>query len=141
MNNVYLIPNRFKIGGWVVLIPSIVLGIIHLFNDTFMWEALDWSVPWYWFNAPSDNFTNELLMLLVLFSALIVAFSKTKEEDEYVQKIRLDSLVWSMYLNYGIVFLGIVGVYGFAFLNVLVFNLFTPLFIFIARFNYFYYKR
>lgn len=35
-------------------------------------------------------------------SSILVAFSKEKLEDEYISKIRLEFLVWSVYLNYAI---------------------------------------
>ncbi|MFT4753499.1 MAG: glucose-6-phosphate-specific signal transduction histidine kinase [Salibacteraceae bacterium] len=139
MKTVFLFPSSFKIMGWVFLIPSIVVGIIVLINPDFEWAALNWSVPW--LTKKQDNFTNELMMLLVLMSAIIVAFSKTKEEDEYVQKIRLESLVWSIYLNYAVLFIGIIGFYDFNFFHVLIFNMYTPLFLFIGRFHYYFHNR
>lgn len=139
MKNVFLFPNQYKRWAWLVLIPSVLIGVYQLVDYDFELDFLDWTVPWRrnW----KDNFTNELTMVLILLSAIMVAFSKTQQEDEYVQKIRLDSLVWSMYFNYAVLFVGILGVYDLDFFNVLVLNLFTPLFIFIARFNILYYKR
>ncbi len=139
MKTVFLFPHRFKTMGWIVLVPSLILGLSTMLFSSFELDALDWKVPWN--GNDSDNFTNELLMILVLVSAMVVGFSKTKEEDEYVQKIRLDSLVWSIYLNYTVLFLGIIGVYEFEFFNVLVINMYTPLLIFIVRFHYYYLKR
>ena len=138
MKTVFLFPAKFKVIGWGVLVPSILIGVYLLINPDTEWSALDWRVPWL---NDKDNFLNELIMILVLISAILVAFSKTKEEDEYVQRIRLDSLVWSMYLNSVILFIGIIGAYGFQFLNVLVLNAYTPLFIFIIRFQYYFAKR
>jgi hypothetical protein len=138
MKSVFLFPAKFKIIGWIFLIPSVIVGLFMLFDSELELKGLDWIIPW---SGSKDNLTNELVMLVVLVFAVLVAFTKTKEEDEYVQKIRLDSLVWSVYMNYAILFIGIIGFYNFDFLNLLVFNMYTPLFIFIARFQYYYNRR
>jgi hypothetical protein len=49
----------------------------------------------------NNNILNEILGVVIILSLLVVAFSKEKSEDEYISKIRLESLVWSVYLNYG----------------------------------------
>ena len=64
-----------------------------------------------------------------------MAFSKEKDEDELIAKIRLESLVWAMYLNYGILLLTFLLLYDFSFYWAMVFNMYTMLFFFIIRFN------
>ncbi len=83
---------------------------------------------------------NTLEGSLLILSLLIFAFSKEKREDEYIQKIRLDSLLWATYVNYGLLFLAFWFVWGFDFFSVMVYNMFTHLIIFIVRFTYFKYK-
>jgi uncharacterized membrane protein YfcA len=82
-----------------------------------------------------DNILNEIIGILVLVSSILVAFSKEKTEDEYISKIRLESLVWAVYLNYGILLFSFLFFYGFSFLWVMIFNMFTILLFFIFRFN------
>jgi len=53
-----------------------------------------------------------------------------------IAAIRIRSLVWATYINYGILLLAILFVYEFSFFNVLVFNMFTLLIFFILRFNW-----
>ena len=147
MKDVFLFPQKFKVLGLILLLPSI--GFAWFVMDTsFEFSFLDWVVPWVsvsestlWTTSVTDNFTNELAMILLLFSLAFIAFSKTKEEDEYVQKIRHDSLLWSLYINYLFLFLAMIGVYGGDFFNVMLFNMYTPLVIFIIRFQYYYSKR
>lgn len=141
MNAVYLLPQKFKVIGWLLFVPSLVLGIYMLVFHEIEIAVFDWVVPWYGKSVHQDNFTNELVMLLVLVSAMMVSFSKSKEEDEYVKSIRHDSLIWSLYVNYALLFIGIVGVYDFGFVNVLVLNMYTPLIIFIVRFQFYYVRR
>jgi hypothetical protein len=147
MKAVYLLPQKFKVIGLIMLVPALVFASFVLISD-FEFLFLDWTVPWVsvnegtlWTDTVTDNFTNELAMLCLLVSLSFVAFSKTKEEDEYVQKIRHDSLLWSMYFNYGLLFIGMFFFYGMEFFNIMLISMYTPLFIFVIRFQYYYSKR
>ena len=71
---------------------------------------------------------------------MLIAFAKEKVEDEFISKLRLTSLLWAISINYILLLIGILTVYGLDFLNVLFYNMFTPLVIFIIRFNFLYYK-
>jgi len=50
--------------------------------------------------------------------------------------IRLESLVWATYINYGVLILALIFVYDIPFFWVLVFNMFTTLIFFIIRYNW-----
>ena len=84
----------------------------------------------------NNNILNEIFGILIIISSLFVAFSKEKSEDEYISKIRLESLVWAVYFNYGILLFSILFVFDFSFLWVMIFNMFTVLLFFIIRFNW-----
>ncbi len=141
----YLFPNKFKIIGWIILIPAAIIGFITL---RYEYEPyfLDFNVPAILFDdfikdkqifgMVRNNILNEILGLLVIISALLVAFSKEKSEDEYISKIRLESLVWAVYFNYGILLFSFLFIYGLSFLWVMIFNMFTVLIFFIVRFNW-----
>jgi hypothetical protein len=87
-----------------------------------------------------NNLLNEITGLLIITSAFLVAFSKEKQEDEFISKIRLESLVWAVYLNYAILIIALLFIYDMSFMWVIIFNMFTILFFFIARFNWEVYK-
>ena len=63
-------------------------------------------------------------------------FSKEKDEDEFIAKMRLESLVWATYVNYSILLLALIFVFGIAFFWVMAANMFTLLFFFIIRFHW-----
>jgi hypothetical protein len=71
---------------------------------------------------------------------MFVGFSKEKREDEFIEKIRLSSLLWAVWVNYGLLTLGFLFFFNMAFIYVMVYNMFTVLIIFIVRFNYILYK-
>ncbi len=149
MNSKLLLPNQFKAIGWIILIPITILGIIAmtnsyevdwlnmkvfaLFNDDFVFGATNESGN---FKFIETNVTLTLLGALFIVGAMMVGFSKEKREDEFIANLRLSSLLWSVWVSYVLLFLAFLFVYGMSFFNVMVYNMFTVLIIFIIRFNY-----
>ena len=87
-----------------------------------------------------NNFIDEILTTLFIVCGLIFAFSKEKIEDEMVSKIRLESLVWATYVNYGVLLFCVIFIYGLSFIQVMQYNMFTLLLFFIIRFHWTLYK-
>lgn len=144
MKTKYLLPSKYRMMGWVILIPAVVLGLYTLIKD---WEPaiLDLTVFGFFLDDTfgteklmgftENNVLNEILGILIIIGGLFVAFSKEKDEDEMITKIRLESLVWATYLNYGILIVAFLFLYDFSFFWVMVFNMYTILFLFIIRFT------
>jgi hypothetical protein len=100
----FLLPHSFKTVGWVLLIPSLVFGVFVQHFDFYI-EGFDLAVGSdQIFEKPGakNNMTNELAGVLILISGFFVAFSKERIEDELVSRMRLESLQWSVYLNYAL---------------------------------------
>jgi len=149
MKTNYLLPNHLKKTGWVLFVAGVIMGVIYLtIQDSpaflniqvFAIANQDFLKPVSFFSVTQTNVFGDICALLLITGAFIIAFSKEKTEDEYIARIRLDSLLWATYLNYAILILAIVFVYGLAFLWILVFNMFTTLFFFLIRFNWILYK-
>lgn len=146
MKTSFLFPNSYKKVGWFLLIPGVILGLLVLFQG-FEIAFLDAQVftlfkePVYFGDQNpgkhlvTNNLTNELAALIFLAGAILVGFSKEKQEDEYIAKIRLESLVWATYLNYGFLTIGLLFVYETQFLTFMALNMFTLLIFFIIRFH------
>lgn len=145
MKTNYLFPNKFKTIGWFILIPSAIMGLLTLILD-FELNYLNFNLPAVFidgifvekqfYGMVSDNILNEILGTLIIISLLFVAFSKEESEDEYISKIRLESLVWAVYFNYGILLISFLFIFNISFLWVMLFNMFTVLLFFIIRFNW-----
>jgi len=142
----YLFPNKYKKIGWFIFIPTLILGLYTVITD-FEPEFLDVDVfavliegiiqdDNRLFGFVNNNILNEILGVLMILSSLLVAFSREVDEDEYISKIRLESLVWATYLNYGVLLFAFWFVYDLTFLWVMIFNMFTILLFFIIRFNW-----
>jgi hypothetical protein len=77
-----------------------------------------------------------LIGVLLLIGGIFVVFSKEKKEDEFINQIRLHSLQFSVFVNYALLLLCIFFIHGFLFLDVMMYNMFTVIFIYIFRFHY-----
>lgn len=145
----YLFPNRLKKLGWLLFIPSLIGAVLFsIYEPEFEFRSLktfavyndDFFNSKKFFNLIENNLIDEILGVLLIVGGLLVAFSKEKIEDEMVAKIRLESLVWATYVNYSVLLLCLLFVYGMPFLSVMMYNMFTLLFFFIFRFYWMIYK-
>ncbi|WP_421825775.1 hypothetical protein [Larkinella sp.] len=155
MKTHWLFPNRYRLMGWLLLIPSTILGLLVLYAE-FRFGFLDiilkapeenetgfYTIIW-WLSGGGDflsgsessmNLTDELAALGVIIGLLLIAFSKEKVEDEMISQLRLESLQWAVYVNYLILGVLILLVHGGLFFSVMIYNLFTVLIVFIIRFR------
>jgi hypothetical protein len=140
----YLFPNRFKaLSGWIFYL-SLITGSYLWFTDQFdellvvpvldLFSTGDFLGPeGFWTH---NGILDELLTLIIIVSGIIHSFSREKTEDELISKLRLDSLIWSLYINYAIMILATLLIFGLAYFHVLVFNLFTIILFFNLRLRY-----
>ena len=133
-----LLPYKVKRLGWIILLPSFILGFMVMYFD-FKIDGFSIVIPYKSFlvnGVNKNNLTDELILIIVIVSLILVAFSEEREEDEWVSKIRLESLQWSVYANYILLIMAILLVYDMHFFEALVYNMYTILILFILRFNY-----
>ena len=81
-----------------------------------------------------------LFNFVFISGAMMAAFSRLKTEDEYISRLRLESLVWAVYANFIIIFIANIAIYGDGFLNVMLLNMYTVPVLFFLRFNYLVFK-
>lgn len=144
-----LLSHKYKALGWCLLVPASVLGIFLSFSD---YEAFPWNAKVFalfnedilekgqFFGWVDTNLTNTLVGALFIVGALLVSFTKEKIEDEFIAKIRLNALLWAVLVNYILLLMAFLLVYGMGFLQVMVYNMFTIPIIFLARFHYLLYQ-
>jgi bacteriorhodopsin len=143
MQTKFLLPNRLKYIGWVIAIPAIVLMILNL-QYGFTFHFLDYAKKGvrnisfdngFLFNIQYNNFTDEIGSLLLLTGLLLIAFSKEKDEDERISKLRLESLLWAVFINSIFIAISIIFFYSELFLKIMAYNICSTLILFIIRFN------
>ena len=147
MKTNYLLPHKYKIIGWVLFITGLIAGVIVVTNE-YDSDALTIKVLSIYseggifnkndgfFKIVENSILDEIIAIAIIVGGLLVGFTKEKVEDEFIYKLRKDSLVWAIIFNYIILLLAIIFVYDFTFFDILVFNMFTPLLFFVVRFNF-----
>jgi len=133
-----LLPNYFRKAGVLLLLPALCL-LVAVFMYEFSIPFLVYGqaeVSTSVFDMKNNDLSDELAILLSFFSLFCIAFSKEKVEDEYLQGVRLRALQISVYINYLVLAVATVAIYGLSYLYVLYGNLFTILIIFIVVYYY-----
>lgn len=147
MKNRFLFPYKYKMIGWIILVPAAIFGLVMIVTN-YEPKFLEINVfslttqtfgdsDTHWFR---NNISNEIAAVMFTVGALLAGFSKQKNEDEFIASIRLESLLWATYVNYAILIVTMLLVYDSGFFTVMIFNMFTVLIIFLLRFNFMIYK-
>ena len=149
-----LLPHAWKPFGWVLLVVCIPLGLWLVIDDNGFPFHAEVSLPWpfmdrksevdrivdFFFNYQDGTITleliDEIIALGTLAGLMIVGFARLKVEDERAAQLRLESLQWGIYGNTLVLVLCILFVHGLEFINVMIYNMFTPLLIFVLRFHW-----
>jgi len=150
MKTRFLLPSKFKRFGWIILIPSSILGLLKLIFIEFSLKSLDMKMfticsdltnsQQFKFSFNKVNLTGNIIGILFILGAVMVAFSREKIEDEFISKNRLESFLWATYINYAILLFCFLFFYGTCLLYVMIFNVFTLIIVFIIRFHYILYR-
>ena len=77
-----------------------------------------------------NNLVDEIISLFIVTSGIIHGFSKEPVEDELISRIRLESLAWSVQINFMFVILETVFIFGIHFYEVMIIQLFLILLLF-----------
>lgn len=142
----YLFSNKLKkISGWIFYL-TIPTGMYLLFTQDFddLLKIKVFSIfPYEWIGSKSSGFSwiengivDEIFTFIIIFSGIINSFSKEKIEDELISKIRMESLILSLYINYGLLLICTFFIYDLAYMYVLIFNLFLVILLFNLIFKY-----
>ena len=118
MKKNYLFPRYFQWIGWVIAIVSFVVLLLGVINDiTIRMPALYVDVFFdddneSGFFRMTESSMYSIAMPLLIIALIFIGFSKEKVEDEFVQYIRSQSLIWSTYVSAGLFILGHLYVYS-----------------------------
>ena len=147
MKTNYLFPNRFKkITGAFFFISSLLYVLYYVLDAHISYDVKvkvftlmgdeGLMTPTTYIGLIDNYIIDEILMLFLLPTGIVYAFSKEIQEDEMVASIRLHSLAWATITNYGVILFLYLFIYGLPFLNVMMAAMFSQLVIFIVLFRY-----
>lgn len=118
MKRDYLFPSSFRLWGWVLLVPSLVLGLGYLYDF-----------------GPAFGGQGEVCTLGFALGLLLVGFARRRDEDECVAALRLRSLTLAVLLEYAALVAGTLAFYDLDYLEFAVYNQFTVLAAFVLVFH------
>ncbi|MEM6828913.1 MAG: hypothetical protein AAF551_00255, partial [Bacteroidota bacterium] len=110
MKSTYLFAQSAKKWGWFLFIPFLILGF-------FCWHT-EFNFSFLEIDGLAQNLTDELAVTGLILSLLLIGFSKVKDEDEMIHSIRTRSMQIGIYINYALIILATLSVYGFEYINV-----------------------
>lgn len=150
MKDNYLLSHRCATIGWCIFIPMFIVGILRLSDVSFiddntisfttfgMGEAFlgnGFTTSW-----GKTGMLDEITLCLLLASLFMIAFAKEKQEDEYIEHLRLSSLVWSLRIQTILMIICTWFVFGITFLVLMEVFMISMFIIFILRFKYLLYQ-
>lgn len=141
MKSSLLLPPRYKMIGLCLFIPSLCLGIAYRFFDfgfeflTIRSSSLRSSEVSRGIFFTPQNLTDEFALSGIIIGLLFIAFAREKQEDEFINKIRLESLQWAVIVNYVLLLVATWVVYNISYIDVMLYNMLTILLFFIIRFH------
>lgn len=127
MKNNYLLPAKFKKVGIYMSIPFALVCLWLLFvpgawdynlcNITVLSVIGDGGLENSMFNIIETDPLDEIAMLGLLISIVLIALSKEKDEDEMTPVERQNAFVWSFWVTALLYTFGIITIYGISFLS------------------------
>lgn len=133
-----LLPNWFKKIGWVILIPALVIGLFSFLRlDTAqLADMIERLIAQGRMDATVENISritsytiervlNNITIIGIIAGCTFITCSREKIEDEMIGQIRLNSLLLSLYVNFAIIIVASLAVYDLAFIDVMIYNMFT----------------
>ncbi len=147
MNFRFLLPHKLRFVGVFLLISGLVaaylrfwLGIKPASLTVPVFSVYSTFLETKTFHIITNNISEEIVALLLLIGLLLLNFSKEKSEDELVSSFRYKALFYSVLINSLFLILCTLFIYGFAFVSILMFNMFSQLMIYQIIFRFLIYR-
>ncbi|MDR1846827.1 MAG: hypothetical protein LBR17_01755 [Bacteroidales bacterium] len=152
MKRSYLFPTYFQKIGWIITLPVLAWMLIQIIFGVD-WD-FDLKMPafisdngvlglgsenedgTFLFTMAKTTFNATLFQVLLIVGVCFISFARRKDEDEYIGKIREQSLVWSMLVGYSIFILLTLFIYGLPYIYVILYDIDMFLLLFLCKFNY-----
>lgn len=141
MKKELLLPYGLKKIGWIILIPTLLLGILMLidgFNGypTYLLPAEGTACYETLSSETLGRALNNIALVGICIGGILVACSRERIEDEMISHIRLNALLTALYINYALLIAAALCTYDVKFFYIMIYNLLTMLLIFLAVFRW-----
>lgn len=105
-----LFPKAFRVVGWTLFIPAIIIGILTNTNVI---------TP----SGITETIINDAIIIGIAIGAIFIVCSKEASEDEMTRSIRLASLLNALYVYVILLIASTIFINGIAFLHFMMVNL------------------
>ena len=136
----YLLPHGFKKFGVIILLISTVLDILYM-SGVFDSHPIMVTVHSLFEVPAQNNLTDELLTTITLIGAFLTCLSREIIEDWSITELRLTSLAWAVVIYYLLHLISTWTIMDFKFVQFMIYNQFTIIYIYVIRFNLILYRR
>lgn len=146
----YLFPHGFRRIGWTMIAISIVWAVLYIADSEekespfplvgSAFALVEYTFDVQWFVTVSTDWFITFFVTLISVGLLFVGFSRERDEDECIQRIRYQALAWSTFINTGLVILTTLLVYGALYVYMMYIYAFSLLILFVARYFYLMHK-
>lgn len=147
MKKNYLFPPYFKMIGLIMLLPTLCFGFI-IYINSMLGGIMDNIIrqvnnsPYPDGIAPYAALINsgwpwlyQIIIFAFTLSFAFMAFSREKVEDEYIWKIRMNSLVFALMIDCILICVAIFTLFGMNFVTFMVFNFYLIVAIYLVTFR------
>lgn len=119
----FLFPHAFRLIGWIVLVPTFILGILLISG------AVDVA-------GIVEIILDDIAIIGIALGSIFITCSRERIEDEMTTAIRLKSLLTSLYAYVAFLVILTLAVNGLLFIYVMIAGLVMLPVMFVVRFNY-----
>lgn len=138
----FLMPRSFRFVGIFFFSLGLIIGMIRFYFGVKP-EVLEIKVFAFYssylqtkfMQFISNNMIEELTGIFLISGLFLIAFSREKMEEAYINAIRLKSFFISAYLNFFFLLISLFFTYGLAFVYMLMFNMGVGLLTYIIAFR------
>lgn len=119
----FLFPHVFSRIGWIILVPTLLLGVILLSDILNIYGIMETVIA-------------DTAIIGIAIGSLFICCSRERIEDEMTSTIRVNSLLTSFYTYIVFLIICTLAVNGIAYLYVMAASLVMLPMIFVIRFRY-----
>lgn len=120
---IFLFPHCFRLIGWIVLLPTLLLGIMLLCGSLDICGILETTL-------------NDTAIIGIALGSIFISCSREHIEDEMTSAIRLKALLTSLYTYIVFLIIWTLAVNGIAYIYIMAASLVMLPLMFVVRFRY-----
>ncbi len=121
MKRMLLLPHSFQKIGWMLFVPSLLLGLWVLCDNLLLPDSM--SVPSIINNVFWRKVVSNIGIIGTTVGAMFIACSRERVEDEMISLERLNALLLALYIDLTLLGVCSLAVYDMGFLTIAFFNL------------------